>query len=142
MNLGAILASLPPKLREGAKDAFFLVQNFPLVAIGGGATVTTVISAESALLIVGGVRTVTDNTGQVSVAFYPAKVKITDGSQRDLMDNDAMLDNLFGTAQLPALWPYPKFVAAGSSLKTTLTSLDTANVRTVQLVYLGFKIYN
>lgn len=136
------LRLLPPELAARPKDAFFLAVNFLPLAAGGTASVVTQITAEAAFLILGATRVVTDSPADTtSVAFFPALVTVSDGTNRQLMDRAVHIENLCGTAQLPAIWPWPKFVAAGSQVTTTVQNLDGATARNVRITYMGFKIF-
>src|SRR4051812_9876066 len=105
---------LPAALRGRDKD--FFVYSTEFLPLASGATTTNNINtqADSDFLVLAGVRTyfATDN---ITLAQAAAMVTISDaGAGRSFMDRSVHIDNLFGTAQLPAFWPYPKFWAGGS----------------------------
>jgi hypothetical protein len=133
---------LPDNLKGRDKDFFVYTTEFlPLAA---GATTTNAINtqADSDFLVLAGVRTVFNTDNTTLVASPPALVTISDaGAGRSFMDRAVHLENLFGTAQLPAFWPYPKFWSGGSSIAVTLQNLDGANGRNYRLSFLGFKVF-
>ena len=141
-SLNPFLGLLPKDLWNRVKDFFIYSVEFLPLAASETLTTDIAIQADSDFLIMAGVRTVTDTANTTLQTFVPQTVLITDsGSGRQLMDRAVHIENLFGTAQLPAIWPYPKLIRASSTLSTRLTNLDGANARNVRLSYLGFKIF-
>jgi hypothetical protein len=135
------LGLLPRQFWSRVKDFFvYSVELLPLNASATGAAGVT-ISNEADFLIMAGVRRVTSSDNLTDVSFYPAVVTIRDSAGVEIMDKAVHIENLFGTAQLPAIWPYPKLIPAGRTLTTTVQSLDTANNRNVRISYLGFKVF-
>ena len=99
------------------------------------------IQADSHFMIMAGVREVRDDTNATIVTNPPELVRILDaGSGRELTNQSLPIDNLFGTAQLPSYWPYPKIIKASSTLSTFLDNLEATD-RNVRISYLGFKIF-
>src|SRR5574341_428789 len=137
-----LLWLVPRELLARIKDFFIYSAEFLPLAAGATTAVTTQIQGDSDFLVVQGVRTcfAVDNT--TVVANPPAMVRISDtGSGRDFMDRAVHIENLFGTAQLPAVWPFPKLLPANSTLSTQLQNLDGATARNYRLSYVGFKIF-
>lgn len=134
---------LPPELWKRVKDFFVYSVDFLPLAAGAVQAADIAIQADSDYLIVAGVRTVTDTANTTLVAGpVPQLVTITDtGSGRNLQNQAAHIDNLFGTGQLPSYWPFPKLIPAASTLSTTLQNLDGVNDRNVRISYLGFKVF-
>ena len=140
---------LPTEMLGRQRDFFTYTAEYLTLAASATATVDLSIQADSDFLILGGVRAafssddltlITDaNTYE---AFAPFLVNITDtGSGRSFMDRAVHVDNLFGTAQRPALWMFPKLIRASSVISTRLQNL-TATARNVRLSYVGFKIFD
>jgi hypothetical protein len=132
---------LPDSHKGRPKDFFVYSAEFTPLGASTTSSFTISIQADSDFLILAGVRVVTDTGNTTFVSNVPQLVTITDtGAGRTFMDRAVHMDNLFGTAQLPALWPYPKFVQGASALSVTLQNLD-ATARNVRLSFLGFKIF-
>lgn len=95
------------------------------------------------LVLVGGIRVVTDfATDAALVAFIPATVKMqTTSSGRDIMNTPVHVEALFGTAQLPAEWARPKFLAAGASLTTTVVNLSAATKFNLRIMFQAYQIF-
>ncbi|MGH7166468.1 MAG: hypothetical protein ACREIS_13195 [Nitrospiraceae bacterium] len=133
---------LPRSLWRKVKDFFVYSSDFIPLAAGGTATQDIAVQADSDFVIIAGVRVYT-TTGDVAIAgdFFPALVTIRDsGSGRQLMDRPVHAQNLFGTAQLPAYWPFPKLIRASSTVSTTLQNLE-ATARNIRISYWGFKVF-
>lgn len=132
---------LPPELRGLRKDLFFA--NWEILNLAAGATLSDDFLAppQSAILALQGIATVTDAaTDRVLQAFFAAKVIIQDSSNRNLMSEAVAFNNLFGTAQLPAVYPWPKLIDAGSTLTATVTNLTAAAVN-VRMTWWSFKLF-
>lgn len=132
---------LPPELVNTRKDLYFA--NWEILNLGAGATASDDFLAppQSAILALMGVATVTDAaTDRVLQAFFAGKAVITDSSNRNLMSEAVHFNNLFGTAQLPALYPWPKLVDAGSIITIAVTNLTGAAVN-VRMTWWGFKLF-
>jgi len=137
------LGLIPKKYWKRLKD--FFSYNDDYTPLGAGATLpqSIQIQNDSDFLIMAGVfvMTTTDNT-TTFFANAPVTVQITDsGSGRNIMNKATHINNLFGSATLPAIWPFPKLIPAGATLTTTLVNLDGANARNVRIAYWGFKIF-
>lgn len=137
------LGLIPKKYWKRIKDFFIYGVEFIPIVHATTLTQPVTIQNDSDFLIMGGVyvETTTDN---VTTFFNPSPLMVTiadSGSGRQLMNIPVHINNLFGTAQLPAIWPFPKIIPAGATLNTTLTNQDTANDRNVRIAYWGFKIF-
>ncbi len=141
--LNPFFGLLPQELWDNAKDFFVYGTDFLPLAAGGTATQDIAIESDSDFLIVAGNRIVTDDPDQtVIVAFPPFLVTLFDnGSGRRLQNRAQHIENMFGTAQLPAYWPFPKLIPRASTFSTTLQNLDAGNAYNVRVSYLGFKIF-
>lgn len=139
---GAVaLAALPPEMSQRARD-FFLVtaEILPLAASGSGAD-TISINDDADFLIVAGTGVVTSVDNATFLANVPILVELKDsGSGRDMMDAPVHWNNIFGTAQYPAIWPYPKLIRRASSLTVKCTNLE-ATARNVRVTFHGFKVF-
>jgi len=137
------LGLIPKKYWKRIKDFFIYATDFVPLANSQTLTQPIQIQNDSDFLIMAGVyvETSTDNV-TTFINPSPLMVTITDsGSGRQLMNTPIHINNLFGTAQLPAIWPFPKVIPAGASLNTQLVNLDTVNSRNVRIAYWGFKIF-
>jgi hypothetical protein len=141
---------VPRLLASNEQDLFFLSLDFTgnnvLGVKGGGADVKSqVLTADqdAHLLLVGGSRLGTDPaTDATAQAFLPVTLLMKlSSSGRELMNNPQHIENVLGTAQLPAAWPRPKFLAAGSSMRVTLQNLSAATTFNVRVTFYAFKIF-
>lgn len=134
---------LPRDLWDKSKDFFTYSTDFLPIAAATAVTNNIAIQADSYFLIVAGVRTITDGaTGLVFAANGPMTIAVNDQSSGRDFQNQAMgIDNLLGTAQLPAFWPFPKLIQPSSTLAVSLTNFDPALGFNVRISFLGFKIF-
>src|SRR3954471_20079579 len=141
---------VPQGLGQNEQDLFFISTDFTggnsLGIKGGGADVKNLvvtIDQDAHVLLVGGARVITDQaTAQTSQAFAPILVTLTmSSSGRQLMNQAQHIENVLGTAQLPAAWPRPKFLVAASSMRVTLQNLHAANPFNVRITFYAFKIF-
>lgn len=139
---------LVPREYWGAYKTFFIYeQDFLPVSASATTTGNIQIQADSHFLCVAGVALITGTTN-VTVINSPSGanaagklVLITDvGSAMPLMSTPVPLDNLFGTAQLPAVWPIPKLFRASGTIATQIQNL-IATDHNVRLSYWGIRIY-
>lgn len=142
--IGALYgANLPDWIRERAKEFFVYGANMLPLAAGAQATADIAIQADADFLIVAAALVLTDAANVVFAANRPLTVQITDtGSGRALMNAPMHVDNIYGTAQLPAYWPLPALMNQGGTISTTIVNLDAANGWNIRFAYLGFKIFN
>lgn len=141
-GISPFLGWLPRALWRRAKDFFVYSAEFLPLAANQTQTFEIAIQADSDFVIVAGVRVVTQIDNVTQTTFVPELVRILDtGSGRELTDRAVHMENWFGTAQLPAYWPYPKVIRASSTLQTTVQNLD-GNARNVRMSYLGFKVFD
>lgn len=137
---------LPRRLWASTKDFFVYTANFitadgTQLPLSGSRDVQTQIQNDSHFIIMAGVRTVFNTDDTTAIANPPITVQIQDsGSGRSLLSSFTQIENLFGTAQLPAYWPYPKIIKRSSTLTTQLVNL-AATARHVRIAYLGFKVW-
>jgi len=57
------------------------------------------------------------------------------------MDQVVPISCLFGTGQLPFIWPVPKLMSARSTLQVQLTSFEAAQAWDITLHFIGVKLY-
>lgn len=130
------------------QDLFFISADFVgalALAAAPAATATQSIvitaDADAHLLLVGSAFTCTTTaeTADAASAFILATLKMS-SSGREMMNNAQHLRNISGTAQLPCVWPRPKFLAATSSMKVTLQNQE-GTARAVRMGFYCFKIF-
>ncbi|HEX3698901.1 MAG TPA: hypothetical protein VH374_26260 [Polyangia bacterium] len=105
-------------------------------------TASITIDGSSAFVICSSqmVVTLADNT--TFLAGRPIKASFLDtGSGRQLSNIAVQVDNNFGTAEHPFVWPVPKIIAPNSTLQITLQNLSAQDLN-VSIAYAGFKIFN
>lgn len=135
-------ANLDPKIFEWPKDFFVYGTDFTPINAGVTLTRSIQIRQDSHFLIMAGVRTVFQTNDETVIANPAALVRILDsGSGREIQNRAVQIENLFGTGQLPAYWPYPKIVLANSTIEITLTNQTAGTNYHVRLDFLGFKLF-
>lgn len=140
-SVNPFLGLLPRAMWAKAKDFFAYVVEFLPLGAGATATLPVQIQADSDFLLVEAVAVTTLADNATFVANVPTLVQINDsGSGRNLFSSPVHYNNLFGTAQLPGIVPFPKVLRASATLSTTLTGLD-ATARNIRIAYTGFKVF-
>lgn len=139
--LNRMLQLLPPSVRSNkAKDAFVYSCSFEPLAASDSDQRTITINEDASFLICGMVRTARD-TGTQALVVPAVTINLTDnGTGREIFDNDQDLENVAGTAQLPAIWPYPKMVKRSSSILVDANNL-IATAIDLRIALIGFKIF-
>jgi len=141
---------VPRELWNVYKTFFIYEQDF-VTPTQLGASATTVgniqIQDDSHFLAVAGVALETDvaNTTVVNSESNAnasgVLVLVTDvGSGAPLSQVPVPLDNMFGTAQRPAVWPMPKLFRRGGTIATQVQNL-IATARHLRISYWGIRIY-
>ena len=140
--MNPFLGLLPKALWNRVKDFFsYTVEWLPL-AISESASKTFSTQGDADFMIQEGVRVVSTVDNLTETAFPPMLVKIEDsGSGRNMMDKAVHLENLFGTAQQPMVWPFPKRIRPNSTVTVTLQNLSAASAFNARLTFLGFKVF-
>jgi hypothetical protein len=135
------LQILPRDLWGKQKDMFIGHLDFTPLAASGTSTLGFNVPADADFVILYGTRIVTDVLNTTFVANVPELVTLQDtGAGRALSSSAVHMDEIFGTAQLPAYWAFPKFMRSGSTLSVTLQNLE-AVARNVRLSFHGFKVF-
>lgn len=64
------------------------------------------------------------------------------GSSQNQMSNLAVpVASMFGTGELPFIWPRPRIFAANTNIQITASNFDTAITYDLRLQFMGFKKY-
>lgn len=141
--LNPFLGLIPRELWKRPKDFFVYSATFTgafVLPASGAASLDIQIDANADFLIMAGVRTFRD-TGTGALQTPAATVTLTDSaSGRQLQNEPQDVENLFGTAQLPAVWPFPKLIARSATLTVALANL-IATASNARVAFLGFKIF-
>lgn len=134
---------LPSELMGAPRDFFVYGVDFLSIAAGATGTETFTVQNDSDFLIVAVNGTAVDPTDeQVAFVTSALTIQFTDsGSGRQLQNRAQSFDNVVGTAQLPAYFPFPKFVDRASDFTTTIANNAGAAAVRVRLSFLGFKIF-
>lgn len=119
-------------------------------SVGANATVSgsIQIQQDSHFLCVAGIALVT-TTDNVTLVFgsgvaTPSQklVTITDlGPNQPLAQTPTVLESLFGTGQLPAVWSIPKLFEAGGGIGVTVQNLS-GTAHAVRLSFMGVRIFH
>ena len=77
-----------------------------------------------------------------TLASPTVNVLLTDtGNGRQLMEAPIAIPELFGTGQLPFIWPVPKIFAARSTLQVQYIEFGGFSWQYIQLAFIGVKLY-
>lgn len=69
-------------------------------------------------------------------------ILLTDtGNGRQLMQAPIAIPEMFGTGQLPFIWPIPKIFAARSTLQVQFIEYGGVGYNHIQLAFIGVKLY-
>lgn len=141
--MGLYATLLPPDVRARVKDFFIYGTDFLGIADGATESQSVSIQEDSDFFIISADAFVVDPAGptRIDPDSFIATVSLQDsGSGRNFVDRPIAFSNVYGTAQLPGFWPYPKLLQASSTLTTQLTNNQGAAVD-VRLAYRGFKVF-
>lgn len=113
---------------------------------GATASASVSIEADSDFVVTKSTYFATDNAGAsqtYNTRIVPlATVQIQDtGSGRNLLDDQQPIPNLFGSGEIPFIWPVQQIIRANSVVRFQFTSLEAANARRIWLSLIGFKLY-
>lgn len=142
---------VPKGAADLPQDLFLIPLDFvPIGAAGSGTDILTrtyTADADADVEVVGMARVITNGVAPAAgdinaVAFAPMLITMTmTSSGRQLMPSATHLENVAGTAQLPAAWPRPKLIPKTASLKIQIQNLHTANAFNLRLCLYAFKIF-
>jgi hypothetical protein len=141
---------VPQKMGQLDQDLFFLSCDFVGSQVldvaanaGSSQSITLTVDQDAHLLLVGASHVATDAAQTTDVpdasTFVLATLKMS-SSGRDLMNNAQHLRNISGSGKEPCVWPRPKFLVAGSSMRVTLQNLSAAQ-RAIRLTFFAFKLF-
>lgn len=142
------LALVPRQFWNVEKRFFIYSQNFVPINAGQTLVGNIQIQDDSHFLAVAGVALVTDAATDGTVINSPSNanasgklVLVTDvATGVPLSQVPVPLESLFGTAQLPAVWPMPRLFRKGGTIATQVASASAAN-HNVRISYWGIRIY-
>lgn len=133
---------LPSQVQGNAKDFFtYGIDYLPLAA---SATLrgSFQVQNDSDFYILYATGTSRDTTTQALETDRAFTADLfTSGSGRLLNNRPVDFNNMFGTAQLPCFFPYPKLLERASEFTCTLANL-TATARNVRINFVGFKVFD
>lgn len=134
---------LPPELASKAKDYFAYSFDFLPLAANSTATESIQIQADSSYLMMAVSGTARDPAA-VATVFDPPAVTVqfdSSGSGRLLQNRAVDWDNIVGSAELPYLLSFPKWLDANSTLDAQLSNLG-AQAYDIRLTLHGFKLFD
>ena len=132
----------PNGAKNLAVDYFAYGTDFVPLAASGTSTNPIAINSDSAFFVLSavGIETATDNT--TFLTQHPLLVQLSEGGgARNFFNTPLHFDEVFGSAELPMVWPLPKLLLPNSTLNVTLQNLE-ATARNVRVAFHGFKIFN
>jgi hypothetical protein len=140
--MGAYPWWYPDAAKSQAIDFFIYGSDFLPLPLSASLTQNINIDGSSAFVIVSTQLVETDTGDTTFLAQRPILCTVLDtGSGRVLSNIPIHVDNWFGTAQRPYVWPVPKIMAPNATMSVTLQNLE-ATARNVRVAFSGFKIFN
>ena len=142
INSGRYPFWFPNGARDLALDYFAYGTDFTPLALSATTTNAIAINSDSAFFILAAtlVETFTDNT--TFMAQRPLLCQLAEaGGARNFFNTPLHVDNVFGTAELPMVWPLPKLLLPNSTFNVQLQNLE-AVARNVRVAFHGFKVFN
>lgn len=135
------LGLIPRELWSRLKDFFAYTFSFNPLTASAEQTQNISIQNDSDFLIIFGTCTVTDTLNTTRLTFVPQLVQLRDsGSGRELFDQSTHFHNVYGTAEEPAYWSFPKLLRAGSTFSVRHTNQEATD-RNVRGAFHGFKVF-
>lgn len=136
------LGMLPSEWQRKAKQRFAHALLFQPLPATGTLSRTFTTDTEAWFVGLGAVATSRDTATFAAIADRPftSKWEATSGG-RNFQSQAEDFDNVYGTAQLPAVFGAPLFVKPAETIQITLTNL-TGIDRDVRISVFGFKIFN
>jgi hypothetical protein len=136
------LGMLPSEWARKAKQKFSHALLYQPVPLSGTLAQSFTADTDSWFVGLGAVATSRDTATNLIVADRPFTVVMESTSGgRNFQSQAEDFDNVFGTAQLPAVWGAPLFVKPAATIQITLTNL-IATARDIRISVFGFKIFN
>lgn len=136
------LGMLPSEWARKAKQKFSQSLFYNPLPAGGTLAQSFTADKDSWFVALGANATSRNTATFASVADRPFTVVMESSSGgRNFQSAAEDFDNVFGTAQLPAVWGAPLFVKPASTITITLTDL-AGTARDVRISVFGFKIFN
>lgn len=135
---------LPREYRVRKKDFFTYNIRFNTLAAGGTASQSANVQNDSDFIWTIGCVTVTNAafTTFTTATSIPVLIELSDSASGvQLQDSQTHISNMFGTAQLPFVMPFPKIFKAGGQITARLQNQDGANAFVVNLAFHGFKAF-
>lgn len=151
-NQGPVVVSTPPygrvrgtPNRNQWKEFFVYSATFTALAAGTTATAQIPVQADSDFVL----EKMTYFAHLAGAAQTAATrvipnwtLQITDtGSNRLLSDFQIFIPAMFGTGEIPFILPQPKVFRANSVIQLNVTSAEAANAYTLQVAFVGHKIF-
>lgn len=144
---GRLLSILDALRRQLAvvEEPFIYTAEFANLAAAGTATDQIQIQADADFKIMAATFQANNNGAVLTDSTRPVpnvSVLLTDtGNGRNLMDQAIPIPCLFGTGELPFIWPVPKVMSARSVLQVQATSFEAAQAWDLTLHFIGVKLY-
>jgi hypothetical protein len=137
-----IFRLIPAKYRNKVKDFFGYAADFLPLTASLTQTQNISIQSDSDFLIVAGVAVVTTTDNLTRLTFVPQLVQLFDsGSGRQFFNQPTHYHNVYGTAEQPAYWTFPKLMTRSATLSVQHQNLEAVS-RNVRVIFLGFKIFD
>lgn len=136
------LGMLPSEWARLAKQRFTHALLWQPIAASATLARSFTADTDSWFVALGATATSRDVATAAIVADRPltVEIKATSGG-RDFQSQAEDFDNVFGTAQLPAVWGAPLFVKPAATIQITLNNM-IATARDIRISVFGFKIFN
>lgn len=139
--LNPFLYTLPRELWNKVKEPWEPAVNVALGASLPGQG-SFQVDGNSWFCIMGAIATVRDTTNATVITSTPELVQIEiQSSGEKFFSEPTDFLNVFGTAQEPAWWSFPRICNPASVVQISLTNLE-ATARNVRMLFKGFRIWN
>lgn len=137
----AILDVLPDVFRHGVKTPITFGVDFTPLAASGQSAAEVGLNANSYFILLAQTRFVTAVDNITAVPVPPITVQITDtGASRAFQNRAIHMENWFGSAQDPFLYPWPVIISPASTLTVTVANL-VATAWNIKLAFHGFQAW-
>lgn len=142
INSGRYPYWYPEQAKNLAVDYFAYGTDFAPLLANANTTNPIAINSDSAFFILAATLVETDVANTTFLAQRPLMCQIAEGgSSRNFFNTPLHVDNVYGTAELPMVWPLPKLLLPNSTLNVTMQNLEAVN-RNVRVAFHGFKIFS
>lgn len=133
------LAPIPSEFAGKVKDTYWGVLNFANIGAGQTQPGVLKVDADGDFIITGAVRTIVAADGVTIKTAAQLLVEMTAVGSKGFMTDKTHIENIAGTAQLPALWAVPLRLAGNATLTVKISNGEGAAIN-VYMAFLGYRL--